>query len=208
MKCRVSFPAISPRCRSPSPLQICASINIGTPGLDILHQFHHVVWVGDLNYRLDLGEVFGPAANAKTPPKEVFDRIQEMCAAGDTSEMLKCDQLRKSIADKRGFVGFLEGNITHLPTFKVKRVAGFEYNVQRSPAYCDRILWRSLPGLSVHQTALWCAPEVASSDHKPVACGLDLQRAPFRPRWLPRQPKNVLTGQLRKSVRSKKQLGC
>lgn len=131
--------------------EIVEQIQMGMPGLDILHQFHHVVWVGDLNYRLDLGEVFGPAANAKTPPKEVFDRIQEMCASGDTAEMLKCDQLRKSIADQRGFVGFTEGDIKHLPTFKVKRTAGFEYNVQRSPAYCDRILWRSLPGLGIKQ---------------------------------------------------------
>lgn len=131
--------------------EIVEQIMIGDNGLDILNQFHHTVWMGDLNYRLDLGEFFGPAANAKTPPKEVFDKIQELCASGDTAEMLKCDQLRKSISDKRGFVGFQEGHITHLPTFKVKRVAGFEYNVQRSPAFCDRILWRSLPGFSVKQ---------------------------------------------------------
>lgn len=53
------------------------------------------------------------------------------------------------------------------------------------------------------QTALWCSPEIATSDHKPVGCCLELQRAPFRPRWLPRKPKNVLIGQTRKSVRTR-----
>lgn len=182
--------------------EIVEQISLGDVGLDILHQFHHTVWMGDLNYRLDLGEVFGPSANAKTPPKEVFDKIQEMCAKGDTAEMLKCDQLRKSIAENKGFVGFKEGDITHLPTFKVKREKGFVYNTQRSPAYCDRILWRSLPGLSAKQTGLWCAPEVETSDHKPVACTLELDRHQSRPRWLPRKAKNVLAGQVRRSVRA------
>ena len=32
---------------------------------------------------------------------------------------------------------------------QVKRQAGTEYKKQRSPAYCDRILWRSSPYLNV-----------------------------------------------------------
>lgn len=58
------------------------------------------------------------------------------------------------------------------------------------------------------QTALWCAPEVATSDHKPVACFLELERAQFRPRWLPRIKKNVQTGQTRKSVSGATVVGC
>ena len=104
--------------------------------------------------------------------QELFDKIDEMCKAGQIGELMKCDQLAKSREEGKGFVGFLEGAITHQPTFKVKRVAGFEYTTQRSPAFCDHIMWRSLPGLAVTQPALWAAPEVASSDHKPVACTL------------------------------------
>lgn len=49
--------------------EIVSNIQIGAPGMDIMHQFHHCVWVGDLNYRLDLSDAFGEAAKAKTPPK-------------------------------------------------------------------------------------------------------------------------------------------
>jgi len=43
----------------------------------------------------------------------------------------------------------------------------------RSPAWCDRILWRSIPNLmssnnGLTQTALFAAQDVMTSDHKPV----------------------------------------
>ena len=49
--------------------EIVANVAMGAPGMDLMHQFHHCVWMGDLNYRLDFGELFGEAAKAKTPPQ-------------------------------------------------------------------------------------------------------------------------------------------
>jgi hypothetical protein len=39
---------------------------------NILTQYHHVFWMGDLNYRLD----FGDQGDAKTPDEPLF---KEMC---------------------------------------------------------------------------------------------------------------------------------
>ena len=34
----------------------------------------------------------------------------------------------------------------HMPTFKVQRERGFKYKEQRTPAWCDRVLWRTAEG--------------------------------------------------------------
>lgn len=169
--------------------EIVAGCEMGERGMDIMNQFHHLVWMGDLNYRLDLSDLFGEeAASAKTPPAELFDNIKASVAGGKFGPLAACDQLTRARLKGDAFVGFEEGVLCHPPTFKVKRAPGLEYNTQRSPAYCDRVLWRSLPGLTAKQEALWAAPEVDSSDHKPVACVLALQRRPPRSAWVPRRP--------------------
>eukprot|EP00955_Chlamydomonas_euryale_P061857 358199-Chlamydomonas_euryale.AAC.3 len=43
---------------------------------------------------------------------------------------------------QRAFLGFTEPVIDFPPTFKVQRVDGIEYKPQRSPAWCDRVLYR------------------------------------------------------------------
>ena len=182
--------------------EIVAGCEMGERGMDVMNQFHHVVWMGDLNYRLDLSDLFGEeAANAKTPPPELFDNIKASVAGGAFGPLAACDQLTRARLKGDAFVGFQEGALCHPPTFKVKRAPGLEYNTQRSPAYCDRVLWRSLPGMGAKQEALWCAPEVDSSDHKPVACVLALQRRPPRAAWVPRRPAlpDVAAGTPRKS---------
>ena len=58
------------------------------------------------------------------------------------------DQL--TAARRRGdaFMGFEEGNPAkaHMPTFKVQREKGFAYKEQRTPAWCDRVLWKTAEG--------------------------------------------------------------
>ncbi len=182
--------------------EIVEGCSLGVTGMDVMNQFHHLVWMGDLNYRLDLTDLFGAeAATAKTPPPELFDAIQKRVDDKQLGPLLECDQLVRARARGDAFVGFREGDIGHEPTFKVKRAPGFQYNKQRSPAYCDRILWRSLPGVEGTQEALWAAPEVASSDHKPVGATLALGRRPARPAWAPRPPAGgLLTGAPRVSA--------
>ena len=56
-----------------------------------------------------------------------------------------------------------------------KGPAGLAYTLKRSPAYCDRVLWRSnLPHKAAQPRAYWASPDIATSDHKPVAAALDL----------------------------------
>jgi len=69
---------------------------------------------------------------------------------------------------QRVFYGFQEGPITCAPTFKVKRNLPLAYTNKRSPAWCDRVLWRSLPGHDLKQQAFNSTESVTTSDHKPV----------------------------------------
>ena len=52
--------------------------------------------------------------------------------------------------------------------------------------FCDRILWRSLPGLqgNLQLRSLYSAPDVMTSDHKPVGAvfGLELPTALAKPK--------------------------
>jgi hypothetical protein len=57
------------------------------------------------------------------------------------------DQLAKEIHEERAMSFFEEGKLIFRPTFKVRRQKGIEYLDQRIPAYCDRVLWRSLPAV-------------------------------------------------------------
>ena len=87
------------------------------------------------------------------------------------------DQL--TAARKRGdaFMGFEEGNPAkaHMPTFKVQREKGFVYKEQRTPAWCDRVLWKTAEGFRCDQSFLTAAGEVGTSDHKPVSAGLSVE---------------------------------
>jgi len=158
----------------------------GTYG-DILTRFDHCVWVGDLNYRLDLSSKFGPDASSKAAASKVHDHVVEICSKGQYFDLMEFDQLKMAIKSGEAFPLFTEGPIFHEPTFKVKKgVKGTQYNSERVPAYCDRILWRSVAGLGGAVSMVWSAPEVFSSDHKPVAARLYLECRSPRPSWWPR----------------------
>jgi phosphatidylinositol-bisphosphatase len=92
------------------------------------------------------------------------------------SELLATDQLAREMAAGRVFVGFREAPIAFPPTFKVtKGVPGLSYGLKRSPAWTDRVLVRSnLPHHAAAHGPYYCCPDVATSDHKPVAAVLTL----------------------------------
>jgi len=150
---------------------IVKNVKVGPAGQsDILNEYHHVIWMGDLNYRID----YGSQGDAKTPTLEQFNhmvRLIESGMGGNTRELallFSYDQLAREKRAQRAFVGFEEGSILFSPTFKVKRHTGLEYTPQRSPAWCDRILIRSVPGFPVWQRELQPCIAIGTSDHKPV----------------------------------------
>jgi hypothetical protein len=67
----------------------------------------------------------------------------------------------------------------------VERDKKITYESKRTPAYCDRVLWRSSPYLLASALDFWCGEQVSTSDHKPVATLLQLEHRPVRPSWWP-----------------------
>ena len=154
--------------------------NVGGSNNDILNEFHHVVWFGDLNYRLD----YGAQGDAKSPSPALFKEMVDKINSGPEGllELWKHDQLSREMAAQRAFLGFSEGPMWSFePTFKLKRAAGLAYTAQRSPAWCDRILLRSVPGFAIAQRGLGAPPSIHTSDHKPLVCFYDLWVPPPAP---------------------------
>jgi len=148
---------------------ICGSVQLGNVKQDMLEQFHHVFWMGDLNYRCDYKQMDDPE---NTPSDKLFKEYVSNIEDGDYLKMLAGDQLIRSrdIKEPQCFFGFSEPAITFEPTFKVFVDKPYEYQPKRSPAWCDRIMWRSA---ECFQKDVSCgkysnAPRICSSDHKPV----------------------------------------
>lgn len=144
--------------------------NLGIRGVDILHQYDHVVYMGDLNYRLD----YGDQGDDKTPSKEIFDEMVTHIKNENFEFLFGHDQLQAEMKENKVFIGFEEGEYNFPPTFKVLRGQESGYTEQRSPAWCDRILWRSFAPKHLEQTALGSSPSILSSDHKPVYSTFDV----------------------------------
>jgi len=148
---------------------ISESAKVGNIKQDMLEQFHHVFWMGDLNYRCDYHQMEDPKME---PPKELFDEYVRNIKNGDYLKMLPADQLSRSrdIEKPECFFGFSESSIGFQPTFKVYVDKDYEYQPKRSPSWCDRIMWRSAPCFEkdVRCEKYLNAPKICSSDHKPV----------------------------------------
>eukprot|EP00250_Pteridium_aquilinum_P010359 c19330_g1_i1 orf=434-2425(+) len=151
--------------------EIVGNIRINDQNIDILNQFHHVFWLGDLNYRLDFGEA---EETLVTPETTAWDVVVQKIQQKDFHTLLKYDELHKEQEAKRVLFSFKEGEITFPPTFKMRRDTEDVYDTKRVPAWCDRILWSSLPGCTVDQLSYTSAPSVSSSDHKPVSATFSL----------------------------------
>ncbi|CAI5531783.1 unnamed protein product, partial [Closterium sp. Naga37s-1] len=94
--------------------------------------------------------------------------ILEKIDQGNFADLLQHDELQREIREGRSFYKFCEAPIAFAPTFKVLRDELQQYNPKRLPAWCDRVLWRSLPGCNLTCTRYTSAPTVLTGDHKPV----------------------------------------
>jgi hypothetical protein len=143
----------------------------GDYGVDIASNFSHIFWMGDLNYRLDLG------GDEKEPDKAKFAEMLQMIDEEKWDTLMQTDQLLKCMEKKEVFVGFNDCPPAFRPTFKVERDAVKPaYNEKRTPSYCDRVLWRSQPSLApqVRLISFQSAEVVTSSDHKPVMASFEV----------------------------------
>ena len=125
----------------------------GTDGSHILD--HEICIVnGDMNYRIDL------------PRDTVIRNVQK----GDTEKLYQHDQLHLECTTNPDHVlrSFTEPPLQFKPTYKYD-VGTSRYDTgskARTPAWCDRILYRSINGRVVNE--LYDRVEVMSSDHRPV----------------------------------------
>eukprot|EP01119_Soliformovum_irregulare_P024189 TRINITY_DN8610_c0_g1_i2.p1 TRINITY_DN8610_c0_g1~~TRINITY_DN8610_c0_g1_i2.p1 ORF type:complete len:699 (+),score=144.84 TRINITY_DN8610_c0_g1_i2:204-2099(+) len=143
---------------------ICKSLQLGIPGLDILHQFDHLLWAGDLNYRIDLSR------------EAVLDHVDKK----EWDILLQHDQLKQSQHLDAAFQHFAEGPLLFPPTFKL--LGDGSYSFKRVPAYCDRVLWKSQENSSgdLQQKSYMCIPSLRS-DHVAVCSSfaLNVREEPF-----------------------------
>lgn len=116
---------------------------------------------GDLNYRIDHGR------------DSIINRVKN----NDLGPLLERDQLLVERKKNPGFRlrVFNESPITFAPTYKYD-VGTDTYDSsdkKRSPAWCDRLLYRGLGKIKQTEYRRW---EVKASDHRPVS-GIFLIRA-------------------------------
>ncbi|KAK6030539.1 BTB/POZ domain protein, partial [Ostertagia ostertagi] len=113
-------------------------------------------WLGDLNFRVD------------KEPEEVVELIRAKAFSQllDTSE-----QLKQAIRQKEAFDGFKEQPISFPPTYRFY-VGSTEYDLKRTPSWCDRVLFR---GDTISPVTYISNENVLVSDHIPVQAVFDLK---------------------------------
>eukprot|EP00299_Pterocystis_sp_00344_P005082 c16408_g1_i1.p1 GENE.c16408_g1_i1~~c16408_g1_i1.p1 ORF type:complete len:541 (-),score=152.07 c16408_g1_i1:136-1620(-) len=130
----------------------------GSPDDSTFGIFSHdvIFWFGDLNYRISL------------PAEEVRTKIRDQ----DLETLLRYDQLTVERDHGNVFVGYEEAPITFAPTYKYD-VGTDVYDSsekKRTPAWCDRVLWRGDGVMCLH----YGRAELTASDHRPVTCYLSV----------------------------------
>jgi len=146
--------------------EIVGELRVGVQNIDLLNQFNHVFWMGDLNYRLDFT---GTEENPMTPQRRFWHKKVKQIMTGEYKDMLQYDELSREKSASRVLHGFNEGSINFPPTFKMQKDSTNTYSQKRMPAWCDRVLWRSLQGSEAKLLSYTHCPTISTSDHKPVS---------------------------------------
>lgn len=121
----------------------------------MLKDHDHVIWFGDLNYRINLPN----------------DYCRYLIENGAFDEMIEYDQLCIEKSKKRIFNDYSEGKIKFYPTYKFDKGTS-KYDTsekQRVPSWTDRILYNSFSGDKLlTQLEYNSVMDISWSDHKPV----------------------------------------
>ncbi|KNC52282.1 RhoGAP domain-containing protein [Thecamonas trahens ATCC 50062] len=116
--------------------------------------FDAIVWLGDLNYRIDL-------------PNET---VRAAVAVGDYAVLRKSDQLLKARAAGKAFAGYSEGKLQFIPTYKYDNGTNIfdSSSKNRVPAWTDRVLYRFAHPGAWSLVSYTTTTALLTSDHKPV----------------------------------------
>ena len=132
--------------------EICNQIQLANKDCDLSSQFHHVFWMGDMNYRVEM-------ENAEATP---------LLESKKYIELLNQDQLLNEIEEGNVMYGFKEAPITFPPTYRYKKGSSDYMNDRgRAPSYTDRILVKSMGNTTIKCTG-YGAADVHTSEHMPV----------------------------------------
>ncbi|KAL4281709.1 hypothetical protein GQ457_03G029510 [Hibiscus cannabinus] len=138
----------------------------------LIHDHERIIWLGDLNYRINL----------------TFEKARELISKKDWSKLTEKDQLVRELRKGRTFDGWSEGVLDFAPTYKYdvnsEKYFGEDPKAgRRTPSWCDRILSH---GKGMRQLS-YRRSELRLSDHRPVTavymaevevfCTRKLQRA-------------------------------
>ncbi|CEP00943.1 hypothetical protein PBRA_008255 [Plasmodiophora brassicae] len=159
---------------------ILRGIQFASTMTDAVHQFDHLVLMGDLNYRVD----FGSQGSAKTPSPEQFNLMIELIRHRQWPRLFAKDQLRHEMQANGVLCEFVEGAYDFEPSFKVLPGCVLDYNPVRSPAWCDRILWKSR--VPSRQLEFSICKDVCTSDHKPIYSVFEMDTFYYQPCCDPR----------------------
>ncbi|ETO15716.1 hypothetical protein RFI_21648, partial [Reticulomyxa filosa] len=152
--CHLSARAEKYEKRAKDVYRIIKMLSIGRPGLDVLHQFHHVFFFGDMNYRVE----------------KDFDKVCDLIKKKKWTDIVQFDQLIYQMQRQQVFYGFKEGTINFAPTYRWERYDNIISNKrEQAPSYCDRILYSSLSDThDLKQLKYTSTANAFGSDHRPV----------------------------------------
>ncbi|XP_066306841.1 type IV inositol polyphosphate 5-phosphatase 3-like isoform X6 [Miscanthus floridulus] len=118
-----------------------------------IYDHERIVWLGDLNYRINLP----------------YEKTHELISKQDWNGLFGKDQLKVELKKGRLFEGWTEGVINFPPTYKYKvnsekYISDDHKSGRRTPAWCDRILSHG-KGMRLLS---YKTVDLRLSDHRPV----------------------------------------
>eukprot|EP01064_Diplonema_japonicum_P005904 TRINITY_DN138_c0_g1_i1.p1 TRINITY_DN138_c0_g1~~TRINITY_DN138_c0_g1_i1.p1 ORF type:complete len:708 (+),score=272.02 TRINITY_DN138_c0_g1_i1:49-2172(+) len=134
--------------------EIVNQIQLANKDVDLSSQFHHVFWMGDMNYRVEM-------EHAEAEP---------LIKGNQFNELLNQDQLTTEMRENDLLRGFKEAPITFAPTYRFKTGSkDYMRDRGRAPSYTDRILVKSMRNTNIKCTGYNSAEGVHTSEHVPVS---------------------------------------
>ncbi len=123
--------------------------------IDVLNQFNHIIFFGDLNYRI--------ISN--------FYKVCDLIKCKKYNKFLVYHQLNEQKLNNNTLYEFNEGNLNKIcPTYRWDRQKNIISNKrEQTPSYTDRILYKSLNNCySLWQTKYKSCMKCFGNDHRPI----------------------------------------